>query len=258
MEQLTVKQIAEMMESENWGVRFGAMEACAGRSDVPIILLVKGLYDENFDTHLVALKACVGRKDIPIAIIEKEMKGEPSMREMAMEVCIGRKDIPVSLLMKGLKDESQYVQKIAKKACAGRADLPYKLVKKVFNSMEEYVDTLSVCESEKGNMPINKTGDTAPAVEFISYNGKYPNLCNGELRLRINGEDVLLNNEKRFGYPISILISGGSTGFGADGEEYVERGEWDVKVPEAYACYADQIRKVVNENVEYGCCGGCL
>lgn len=38
-------------------------------------------------------------------------------------------------------------------------------------------------------------------------------------------------------------------------------GEWKIDVdrlPEQFRKYAEEIGKVFNENVEYGCCGGCI
>lgn len=44
---------------------------------------------------------------------------------------------------------------------------------------------------------------TREHVEFVSYTGKYPNLCNGTLTLRIDGKEVRFNDKvsgnKRFG-----------------------------------------------------------
>ena len=40
--------------------------------------------------------------------------------------------------------------------------------------------------------------------------------------------------------------------------EQVESGEWTVDVPKEYKHLAGEITAVVNENVEYGCCGGCV
>lgn len=86
-------------------------------------------------------------------------------------------------------------------------------------------------------------------VEFISYDGKYPNLCSGNLVLRIDGEEVTLQG---------CLISGGCVSFTSDWDEVVTSGEWDVDVPKAYLAYEDEIIRVVNENVRQGCCGGCV
>lgn len=106
-------------------------------------------------------------------------------------------------------------------------------------------------------------------VKFISYTGKYPNLCNGVLTLEIDGEEV------RFGHDYSIFeswrtdgnydsfwISGGDCGFyGFYKETYVNDGEWEINVdmlPDKYKKYADEIADTFNSNVKYGCCGGCL
>lgn len=85
-------------------------------------------------------------------------------------------------------------------------------------------------------------------IEFVSYNGRYPCLCNGDLILRIDGEEVNLG---------ACLTSGGSCTY--DGElEWVEEGAWSVDVPPQYAQYTAEITEVVNSNVPWGCCGGCI
>ena len=89
----------------------------------------------------------------------------------------------------------------------------------------------------------------AEVVEFVSYDGKYPNLCIGELVLKIDGEIVSLGR---------CLCSGGSVWFDDDCAEHIDEGEWSVDVPKRYEHLKDEITKVVNENVEYGCCGGCV
>ena len=69
--------------------------------------------------------------------------------------------------------------------------------------------------------------------------------------LDINGEVVTFSEY--------CMHSGGCCGFSGDyTEEYVEQGEWTVDVPEKYKQYEDEINEVVNENVRWGCCGGCL
>lgn len=95
-------------------------------------------------------------------------------------------------------------------------------------------------------------------VKFISYTGSYPNLCSGVLTLEIDGKTY------KFGYGEKynrFWDSGGDCGFTKDWDSYINRGEWTINIkelPEELRKYAIEIDKVFNENVEYGCCGGCL
>ena len=86
-------------------------------------------------------------------------------------------------------------------------------------------------------------------IEFVSYNGEYPCLCMGTLVLKINGKE----------YSDFSLCSGGGCGFRNDySDEWISHGPWEVTVPEELKYLKDKINKVVNENVPFGCCGGCL
>lgn len=101
-------------------------------------------------------------------------------------------------------------------------------------------------------------------VKFVSYSGGYPNLCNGSLILSINGE------EHSFGYLREFpgfWITGGCVSFNEKWEEEVEEGAWEVCVCEetretfvkAFGeNFLEKAIKVMNENVEWGCCGGCV
>lgn len=84
-------------------------------------------------------------------------------------------------------------------------------------------------------------------IEFVSYDGRYPNLCGGTLVLRLGSKEYSMDY---------VLSSGGGCYCGG-----VERGCWEIKeyaLPEELLPYIDEIKEVVNENVEHGCCGGCL
>lgn len=88
-------------------------------------------------------------------------------------------------------------------------------------------------------------------IEFIAYDGGYPNLCHGNLILKIDGNLVEFNN---------VLESGGQVGFDENWEEYVLPGDWSVDLslyPE-YEKYEEEITRLVNANVRKGCCGGCI
>lgn len=87
-------------------------------------------------------------------------------------------------------------------------------------------------------------------VEFVSYDGRFPNLCSGTLVLKINGVERV--------FPPHSLCSGGSVWFDKDWCEHVESGAWSVDVPDDLLEYADEIEACVNRNVQHGCCGGCV
>lgn len=116
-------------------------------------------------------------------------------------------------------------------------------------------------------MIINHNNDNH--IKFVSYTGKYPNLCRGILTLNIDGEDV------KFGHDYSIFdswksdgnydefwTSGGSCGFTNDYiDSYVDHSEWIIDaelLPDKYKKYAAEIDYIFNSNVSHGCCGGCL
>jgi hypothetical protein len=88
-------------------------------------------------------------------------------------------------------------------------------------------------------------------VEFISYSGKYPNLCSGELILKIN------DKEYKWEKPTGFISSGGGLNPNYEG---VYSGEWRVdysQIPDEIKIYAEAIDDCVNHNITYGCCGGC-
>lgn len=71
---------------------------------------------------------------------------------------------------------------------------------------------------------INKSIDSGH-IKFISYTGKYPNLCSGVLTLDVT-----------------------------DGEWLIDFDE----IPDCFKKYAEEIGETFNTNVPYGCCGGCI
>ena len=100
-------------------------------------------------------------------------------------------------------------------------------------------------------MLINAPDKKEPSiVKFISYDGKYPNLCTGTLILEVNGRVYEWRPYK------NPLISGG--GLNANYEAYC--GEWKVdygKIPDEIKMFTEAIGTCINKNIERGCCGGC-
>lgn len=94
-------------------------------------------------------------------------------------------------------------------------------------------------------------------VKFISYTGKWPNLCDGLLTLEIDNEKVTFGSV--YMYEEAQYDKFWSSG-GRCSIKCIETSEWCIseqKLPERFRKYAEEIDDVFNTNVEYGCCGGC-
>lgn len=113
-------------------------------------------------------------------------------------------------------------------------------------------------------MLINRNKEnTIEHVKFVSYTGKYPCLCYGDLTLEIDGKRVTFGAmydtkmRIRTGIQPRFWHSGGYIS-----RKYkVHQCEWQIdvaKIPEEYRQYASEIDEVFNSNVPYGCCGGCI
>ena len=85
-------------------------------------------------------------------------------------------------------------------------------------------------------------------IEFISYDGQYPCLCGGTLTLKVN--DIIRTDFR--------LCSGGDVWFDDEWEEHISEGKWLVEVPEDLEYLKEEIEEIVNDSVEWGCCGGCI
>jgi len=107
-------------------------------------------------------------------------------------------------------------------------------------------------------MVVNNSKASARHVKFISYTGAWPNLCRGSLALEIDGVKYCFD-----GYSERFWHTGGEAYF--SGKNYddhiITKAPWIIDVselPENLRQYAEEIDAVFNENVEHGCCGGCL
>jgi hypothetical protein len=85
-------------------------------------------------------------------------------------------------------------------------------------------------------------------IEFVSYDGKYPNLCSGTLTIKVDGKKMSDH----------CLRSGGSVWFDKDWSEHVEDGPWGVTFEGLTKEENDVLTELVNDNVRRGCCGGCV
>jgi len=97
------------------------------------------------------------------------------------------------------------------------------------------------------------TNQQCEHVQFVSYTGKWPILCDGILVLKINGTKYDFGTYSNK-YP-RFWSSGGSCF-----RNQTETNEWIIyydKLPDELKPYAEEIDTVFNQNVEHGCCGGC-
>lgn len=100
-----------------------------------------------------------------------------------------------------------------------------------------------------------KTSINESHVKSISYTGRYPCLCSGILTLEIDCKRT------QFGYGTSNNPFWTSGGVLKPNYEGTYQREWEIDVnsiPEEYHKYSSEIDRVFNENVEWGCCGGCI
>lgn len=129
-------------------------------------------------------------------------------------------------------------------------------------------------------MLVNKKNSNTSRVKFISYTGEYPNLCSGVLTLEIDGKKYKFGhnfltyhydektqtwiytdedpNNPNFN---SFWSSGGCVSHNEDWNWEVEHNEWEIDVnelPEQFWNVAAEIDSVINANVRWGCCGGCI
>ena len=106
-------------------------------------------------------------------------------------------------------------------------------------------------------------------IEFVSYTGEYPILCMGKLVVKIDNKEVSFGKttkvwgwEEPADYP-SFWCSGGGIS-DEKWSKHVQSGcDWEISEPieehypsEIWKLLPD-ILKVMNENVQGGCCGGC-
>ena len=126
-------------------------------------------------------------------------------------------------------------------------------------------------------MAVNRKNKNTSRVKFISYTGKYPNLCSGVLTLEINGVEYKFGHDYRnyhvdkngnWRYTDEDPNNPNFTSFWRSGGSVSEHQDWDVKtaeweidvdeLPEQFWDVADEIDSVINENIPHGCCGGCI
>ena len=82
----------------------------------------------------------------------------------------------------------------------------------------------------------------------IEYDEHYPNLCYGNL--------IVFVDDEKFLFPNCLMSGGGLT----EDYENTYKGEWTItdwpkNFPEELK---NDVLKIVNEQIPFGCCGGCI
>lgn len=104
-------------------------------------------------------------------------------------------------------------------------------------------------------------------VEFVKYDCEPLSRCRGALYVKIDGKLISFNawsdNKNIPDYPC-FWESGGEVEYGEDG--FIKNsfpGPW--RIEHAFCDFPDEIDRllpellrVMNENVPWGCCGGCM
>ena len=115
-------------------------------------------------------------------------------------------------------------------------------------------------------------------IKFVSYTGKYPNLCSGVFTVEIDGKEYKFGHEsgdydfdkrcyKNNNFD-EFWTSGGSICRDKNWSMWSEEGKWELclydwekvddKHPQWVIDIFPKLIELFNENVPYGCCGGCI
>jgi len=94
----------------------------------------------------------------------------------------------------------------------------------------------------KSNKEKYRINNVLNLVKFVSYDGAWPNLCSGTLVISI--DDV------QFKFEQDNLCSGGNSGPWTI-------SNWPKGIPNNKKL-REAIIKLVNNNIQWGCCGGCI
>ena len=122
------------------------------------------------------------------------------------------------------------------------------------DSVYRYLGAIEDTDIINALLPIFQERDSGGLhkFEFVSYDGDYPNLCSGTLVFKVDGKEYSFDH---------ILESGGSVEFDENWNEHVSYGPWSIReynLPDELKGFRKEITELVNDNVSFGCCGGCI
>ncbi len=87
----------------------------------------------------------------------------------------------------------------------------------------------------------------------IEYDGTFPNLCSGELIVKLGSKVWKMYH---------VLSSGGGVSFDSNWNENVTSGEWSIRTSDLPKDFpenlVEKLEELVNDKIRQGCCGGCI
>lgn len=86
----------------------------------------------------------------------------------------------------------------------------------------------------------------------IEYDGKWPCLCSGHLKVWID--------ETFYDFGKHVLLSGGSIQRDENWDMWSTEGPWDIDSypPNFPEDKKEELIRVINAEIPWGCCGGCI
>ena len=112
------------------------------------------------------------------------------------------------------------------------------------------------------------------SVKFVSYTGKWPCLCMGVLTVKIDDKEYKFGHEvDSYDFKNHCYIDGNYSDFWRSGggirgteegflvaveDDWLLDDEEHQDYPEWLKETLPELIKLFNENVEHGCCGGCI
>lgn len=140
--QLPLETIVRWVEQEkDMSLRGAAVDACIGRTDIPLETIKDWLWEDHYFCREAALNSCIGRSDVPQEFIAREL-GNSATQDYAAKAFLGRTDVPHKTIMRWLESESPAFRAAAFYANAGNCDIPLKYI---IRELNEYDDS---CELE--------------------------------------------------------------------------------------------------------------
>ena len=134
---LKTKTIREAFSSDNKADRIAAINACCGRSDIPINLLESALNDDDPDIVNTAKKACESIIITPSKVYRGQYSSSPEIVLATLRSATDQGFINLEMIIQCLKHKDDRIKNVAAEAC-NKVFVPTELGFAWINSGEVY------------------------------------------------------------------------------------------------------------------------